>query len=129
MKPETDPIPKEDANLTESLQILSKDLVDYWEARLKLLQAQATEKAKRFGKAVVLALAAIIVAIAGYFVALAFLAVLLARQFDGHFLWPLLILTAVHLLLAGALAAGSLWKFKVPSEIPSRKPHPHPDSL
>lgn len=129
MNSETERIHKEDPNLAESLQILSKDIIDYWEARFRLLQAQATERVKRFGKAIAFGLGAVVFAIIAYFVGVAFLAVLLARQFDNNYLWPLLILTVAHLLLAVALAIGSVWKFKVPPGTSPRDTRTHPENL
>lgn len=100
----------DESGLVSSLRQFSSDLVDYGEARLRLIQAEIKRSVGRLGGAAGLAALAIVCLGLGYLPLLGAQVLYLAQYwFGGSYMAPLLIVSALHFLLA--LVLGFLgWK-------------------
>lgn len=115
--PASAPSSSDEPGLMASLRQFSSDLVEYGEARLRLLQAEVKRSVGRLGGAIGL------VCLGGLFVCLGYLPLLgvqvlyLAETvFGGTYMAPLLIVSALHFFLALVFAALGWKRWKVNQE-------------
>lgn len=110
--------PSDEPGLMASLRQFASDLVDYGEARLRLIQAEFKGSVGRYRAAGRLAGIATLCGCFGYLPLLGVQVLYLAKNwFDGTYMAPLLIVSALHFFLALIFASLAWKRWKVNQEI------------
>ncbi len=92
-------------SLVRSMRTLTSDVIDYGEARIRLIRAELRDSLERLGGAAGMVVIAAMLALIGYLFLMAFFSVLLSTLwFNGQMVWPLAFIAFGHLILSASLA-------------------------
>ena len=110
-------MPEGETTLIRAVRKLASNVIEYGEARYRLVQAEAKLSINRYGGAVSFGAVAVVFAVIGYLPLIMIGVIYLSTKwFEDSFIWPLAIVAIAHFAVAAVFAALAWRRWQVDQE-------------